>query len=145
MWSLAAHWEPMSCGIAQTVSVNYWGGWCLNHRLTKGLSLDRTFGGYMVQLLSSSGATQSHLPRTMTRWLLNISKVRDSTTSLGNLRQFSVSVKSVSWCSEGAWCISVCAQCLWFCQLNRLHVAACSEPSRRELIPEFHSTVQLNR
>jgi len=39
----------------------------------------------LVQSPCSSRATQSCLLRTMPRWLLNISKDRDSTTSLDNL------------------------------------------------------------
>lgn len=45
----------------------------------------------------------------MFRWLLNLSKERNSTASLSNLCQclVTVTVKRFSWCSEGITCISV--------------------------------------
>lgn len=47
-------------------------------------------GALEIICSKSPGATLSQLPRTMSRWLLNIFKDRDSTTSLGNSCQYLV-------------------------------------------------------
>lgn len=52
-----------------------------SHRMVE---VEGTSEGYLVQPPCSSWTTYSRLPKTMTRWLLNISK-EDSTASLGNL------------------------------------------------------------
>ena len=51
------------------------------HGLIEWLRLEGTFGDHLVQPLSSGRATESWLPRTMSRHLWNIFKNRDSTTS----------------------------------------------------------------
>lgn len=65
-----------------------------------------------------AGATKSTSCRPMVRWLFNISKDGDPTTSLGSLCHCSVSSQweGVSWCPEEISCGSVCAHCLWLCQ-----------------------------
>lgn len=65
---------------------------------------------HLVQPSCSCKATETQLARTMPSWLLNISKDDDSTTSLAKQRQCSaiLTVKNVSWCSEGASCICFC-------------------------------------
>ena len=59
----------------------------MNHRMTKCLRLEGTCGGHLVQPPCSSRATYSWRPRTVPKWLLNISKDGDSTASLGSLCQ----------------------------------------------------------
>jgi len=46
-----------------------------------------TSEGRLLQCHLSSRTTYSRLPRTMSRWLLNVSSMGHSTTSLGNLCQ----------------------------------------------------------
>jgi len=64
----------------------------LCHRIIEWLRLAGTSEGHLVQPSSSSRVTQSWLLRTVPRWLLSISHVGDSTTSLGNLCQESVTI-----------------------------------------------------
>ncbi|KAK4832342.1 hypothetical protein QYF61_021871 [Mycteria americana] len=59
-------------------------------QITECLRLERTSGGQLVQPPCSSRATYSKFPRTMSRQILNISKLGDSTTSTGSLCQCSV-------------------------------------------------------
>jgi len=66
-----------------------------NRRTTERVRLEGTSGGHLVQPLCSSRATQRWLPKTVSRWLLNIS--RDSTTSLGNLCQCLVILTVKKW------------------------------------------------
>jgi len=60
-----------------------------DHRMTEWLRLERSSGGHLVQPPCSSRATQTWLPRTVSRQLLTISKDGDCTTSLANLLQCS--------------------------------------------------------
>lgn len=55
------------------------------HRITERLRLEGTSGGDLVQRPCSSRATSSHLPSTVSRQLLSISKDEYFTASLGNL------------------------------------------------------------
>lgn len=73
----------------------------------------RTAEGFEVrkELFRSSGpsSSSSRMPRTMSRWFMNISKDGESTASL-RLCQCSVTLtegKNVSWCSEGTSCVSL--------------------------------------
>jgi len=64
----------------------------------------------------SSRASWSRLPRTVFEQLLNIYKDGVTTTFLGILCQCLVRHwKSVSWCSDGVCCASVCARCPLSC------------------------------
>ena len=60
--------------------------------ITEWLTLEKTSGGHLVQPPCSSKATLSKLPRAMSSKVLNNSKDGDSTTSLGNLCQCSVTL-----------------------------------------------------
>lgn len=60
------------------------------HRIAGWLRLEGASGGYLVQVSCSNMYTLKQLPRTVSRQLLNISKVGDSKTSLGNSSQCSV-------------------------------------------------------
>jgi len=55
------------------------------HTVIERLRLEGTSGGHLVQTPRSSRAVHSWLLRIMSRWLLNIPRDGDSTTSLGNL------------------------------------------------------------
>lgn len=71
----------------------------------------------------SSRATYSQLPRTLLRWLLNISKGGESTTSLCNLFWCSITftVKKCFLISRHrTFCVSVCAHCLSPCHWAHL-------------------------
>lgn len=52
----------------------------------------------LTEWLRLKGNCSSRLPRTMSRWLLHISKERDSMTTLGNLCEYSVTF-TVKTCS----------------------------------------------
>jgi len=60
------------------------------HRITDWL--EGTSGALLVQPPCSSRDTYSSLPRIMSRWLLNVSKNGDCTTSPGNLCQCSATL-----------------------------------------------------
>ena len=61
-------------------------------RIVERLRLEGTAAGPPVQGPCCSRATQSRLPCTVSRWLVNIPKVGDSAASLGNPCQGSVSL-----------------------------------------------------
>ena len=56
------------------------------------VEVGRDPGGHLVQTRCSSRATDSWLPRTMSRQLLSITNKEDSTNSLRNLRKCSVTL-----------------------------------------------------
>jgi len=79
------------------------------YRITDCLRLERTSESQLVQAPCSSRTTYSQLPRTVSRWLLNISKEGDSTASLGNLCQCSVTAKKCFLMFRGnLLCLSLC-------------------------------------
>jgi len=61
--------------------------------ITECLGLEGTSVGHLVQPLCRSRVTYSRLHRTLSRWVLNISRDGDSTTSLGSLFQCSVTLR----------------------------------------------------
>ena len=64
-----------------------------DHRIiSERLRLEETTEGHLVQTPCSTRATYSQLSRTMSRWFWNISKEGDSTTSLSNLCQWSLTL-----------------------------------------------------
>lgn len=93
-----------------------------DHRTIEWLRFEKTFGGHLVQHPCSSRDTDSPLPKNISRQLWYTSRNGDSTTSLDNLCQYLVTltIKSVSWCSQGNSCVSVCAHWLWSCPLPLL-------------------------
>jgi len=68
-------------------------GCCIYHRITEWQGLEGTFGGHLVQPPCWSRVTYSRLHRTASRRVLSISRERDSTTSLGNLIQGSITLR----------------------------------------------------
>lgn len=86
--------------------------------MTGGLKFADTSGGHPIQTPCSGRNTWIMFTKTMSRQLLCICKDGYSIISLGNLCHRLVtftSDKIVSWCSEGASCISVCDHCLSSC------------------------------
>lgn len=89
---------------------------------------------HLVQSPCSRKATQNQFPRTMSKWILNISKGEDSTTSLGNLLQCSitVTVKKCFLMFEGLLCFSLCPLplCCYWAPLKRVCLCLlCTLPS----------------
>ena len=69
------------------------------------------WGSSLVQPPWRNRVTQSRLHRTSSSWVLNISRERDSTTSLGSLFQCSVSLKVKKFFLMYRWnfsCFSLC-------------------------------------
>lgn len=71
----------------QNIKLNSWSTFNMSsgqssNRLTQWLGLEGTSRGYLVQLPCSRGAIKSQLPKTISRWLLNISKDWDTTISV---------------------------------------------------------------
>lgn len=56
-----------------------------NHRIIQWLKLEETFRSHLVQLPQSSRVIQSRLSKSMSRWLLSISRDRGYVMSPGNL------------------------------------------------------------
>lgn len=89
----------------------------MNHRVTGWLRLEGMSGCQQVQHLCSIRDLWNQFPRTVSRWLYNMSRKGDSTTSLGKLCQcsFTSTVKSVSWCPERMSCVWGCIHYLLSC------------------------------
>jgi len=82
-----------------------------NHKEWWGL--EGTSGDDLVQAPCRSRVTYSRLHRTLSRWGLSISREGDSTTSLGNLCQGSITlrVKKFFLMFAETSCASVCTRC----------------------------------
>lgn len=77
-----------------------------SHRITEWLRLERPSGSIWPNLHSRD--SQRRVPRPKTRWLLKVSK-EGTPQPLVSLCQCSV---TAAWCSEGTFCVPVCAHCL---------------------------------
>ena len=79
-----------------------------NYRMLRG---GRDLCGSSSPTPCSSRVTQSRLHRTASRWVLNFSREGDSTTSLGNLFQCSVTLRVKKFFLMFSWnflCFSLC-------------------------------------
>ena len=82
-----------------------------NHRITDWQGLEGTSVGYLFHPPCQSSITYSRLHRTLSRQVLNISREGDSTTSLGSLFQFSVTLRGKKFFLMFRWnflCFSLC-------------------------------------
>ena len=82
-----------------------------NHRITKWSGLEGTSVGHPFQPPCRSRVTYSRLHSTSSRWVLNISREGDSTTSLGSLGQGSVTLRGKKFFLVFSWnflCFSLC-------------------------------------
>ena len=81
--------SPKHCPLSQALPMDL----LQNHRITECQGLEGTSVGHPVQPSHRSRVTYSRLQRTLSRWVQNISREGDSTTSLGSLCQCSVTLK----------------------------------------------------
>jgi len=95
-------WQLQLCS-AFTLSNNY--------RITECSGLAGTSVDHLVQPLCRSRVTYSRLHRTLSRQVLNISRERESTASLGSLFQCSVTLRGKKFFLMFSWnflCFSLC-------------------------------------
>ena len=82
-----------------------------NHRITECYGLEGTSVGHPAQPSRRSRVTYSRPQRTLSRWVLNISREGDSTTSLGSLGQGSVTLRGKKFFlifRQNFLCFSLC-------------------------------------
>ena len=82
-----------------------------NHRITECQGLEGTSVDQLVQPSCQSRVTYSRLHRTVSRLVLNISREGESTTSLGNLFQFSITLRGRKFFlmfRQNFLCLSLC-------------------------------------
>jgi len=94
--------------------------------------MEGTSVGHLVQPPCRSRVTYSRLHRTASRWVLNISREGDSTTSLGSLFQCSITLRGKKFflmfrrnCLRLSWCPLP----LVLCPLPLVQILICAFPS----------------
>lgn len=108
----------VSWDVFSTVFGLWWGCWSI-HSITQWPRLTGTSGSYPVYSPCSDRTTSSQLLKTLSRQLFSIFRDGDSTVSLGNLCQGSITFTGkrcfLTFRGREPFVFSVGTHCLWFC------------------------------